>query len=146
MSFNLYDLSDRELLFRLDDIKDDKSLATSQEVADALGLKGVAARQVAIRLSWLKRFGAVNWRETLRVSEETGRKYKIKAWYLTPAGERMIFGHLDTKQKRNLEKIEDDSLIDVIQLLSGRYKGVNKMGRTLLNRQWRSGTGVGRRR
>lgn len=146
MSFSLYDLSDRELLFRLNDIADNRGLATSEELADALGIKGVIPRNVAIRLSWLKRFGAVNNRDTYRVSEETGQRYKVKAWYLTSAGERLIFGQLTAAQKRSLENIDSESLVETMAVLSGRYRDVNPLGRTLLARQWRAGTGIGRKK
>jgi hypothetical protein len=146
VSLTLYDLNDRELLHRLNDVADSDGGATSTEISEALGLKGVEARNVSIRLSWMKRYGAVSSRDGERLNEE-GKKVKTKLWFLTSAGERFVFAHMRKQQREALEALDDATLADVTEIVTTRYQVM--AGSTtgqLIRRQWLSGTARWHRR
>lgn len=140
MSLTLYDLNDRELLYRLDDVADADGGATSEEIARALGLTGVEARNVAQRLSWLRRYGAVEARQAER-RDDDGTLMKVKVWHLTDDGERFVFGHMNQRQRASFEKLDDAAMLDLTELMTERYQvlAASTAG-NLIRRQWQAGT------
>lgn len=146
MSLTVYDISDRELLMRLDELADAEGLCTSQELVDGLGIKDGSARLISSRLSWLKRFGALETAETYRESEETGNKYKVKAWRLSPDGETYTFTTFNAAKRRSVEGIDDANLVEAVGLIAARFTAVNATARNMMRRQWASSTGLGRQR
>lgn len=146
MSLNLYDISDRELLMRLDELADNEGLCTSLELVEGLGIKDGSARLIASRLSWLKRFGALETAETYRTSEETGRQYKVKAWRISPTGETFMFSSFNAAKRRSVEGIDDANIVEAVAIIAARFTTVNMTARNLMRRQWLNSTQLGRGR
>lgn len=128
MALTLEEFSDRELLFALEEHADGDGLVSSQDLAEGLGLNERlkhATQSVAIRLSWMKRYGVV------RRDDDTGR------WGLTPAGERVIHGTLRATQRRALDDLDDERLWAAMQLMGNRMINAQGEAAILAARQWR---------
>ena len=127
----LEDFSDRELLFALEEHADSDGTVSSGALAEGLGLSSEnglkhPVQNVAVRLTWLKRFGVV-YR-----SEETRR------WGLTSAGYAALHGGLRVREERALAEFDDDSLFRAVELMGARMLNVRSAETaTLAQRQWR---------
>ena len=124
-SLKLEDFSDRELLFAFEDHADEDGLVTSQGLAEGLGLNEAPTRNVAIRLSWLKRYGVVY------------RDQDANAWGLTEIGRRVLHGGLTTAQRRALGNVDDDDLFAIMSEVGGKIMGAHAEAAILTERQWR---------
>lgn len=129
MSLRLEEFSDLELLAALIEHADDEGQISSAELADALGLSGLKhpRRNVAIRLSWLKRYGVL-------YRDETTQK-----WGLTPVGETLINGNLRAAERRLLEGLDQGKLYAVIREVSRSMVEAHDEAATMAARQWRHG-------
>src|SRR5262245_7329546 len=113
----LADLSDREVLMAMLDLTDDpESYVNSDDVAKQLGMKGDRAKQcVAIRLSWMSRYGAVE-RELLYdenrnpIVTRAGDHKRGQGWRPTEVGEAIADGSLKANQERMLDGLTDAQL------------------------------------
>ena len=128
MGLSLEEFSDRELLFALEEHADGDGLVSSVGLAEGLGLSGRVkhpTQSIAIRLSWMKRYGVV-YRH-----EETGR------WGLTDAGARVVHGALRATQRRALDEMDDERLWAAMQVMGARMVRANPEAATLASRAWR---------
>lgn len=127
MALTLEEFSDRELLFALEEHSDAEGLVSSLELAEGLGLSGLKhpRQNVAIRLSWLKRYGVV-YRE-----QETGR------WGLTPIGERIMHGSLRAAERRAVADLDEGRLYAIMTAISGSMLNAHDEAATMAARQWR---------
>ena len=140
------DYSDREFLLILNDVADHEGWATSEDMATRLDLVNKAI--ASSRLSWLKRWGAVEKEHerdehgVLRYYADGKPRY-TQRWRLTPAGQALAFGALKKGQEATLAKIGDDQLLAVTRWLSERTRAEGVSAR-LSQREWRYGHAKGR--
>lgn len=135
------DYSDREFLLVLADVADGDGWATSADMADRLD---VAHKAVASsRLSWLKRWGAVE-KEHER-DEHGALRYHVdgkprytQRWRLTPAGAALANGSIKKGQQSTLDRIDDTQLLVVTRWLTQRTREAG-VSTKLAQREWRYG-------
>jgi hypothetical protein len=135
------DYSDREFLLVLADVAEGDGWADSEQVAMKMDL---ANRKVASsRLSWLRRYGAVE-REHRRDENgniryhRNGKAMHTQRWRLTPVGEAIAFGKLRKGDETALSRIRDDQMILVTRWLTDRAGASTDFGK-LITREWRYG-------
>lgn len=146
-SLTLLDLSDRELLLVMRDVADGVGWASAHDIADQLGLQtDKPHRSVAVRLSWLKRYGAVE-REHER-DPDTGRLlYRgdkpvyTQRWKMTPTGLALAVGKLTKTQQASLDKLKDGQMLMTMRWLSQRVVGSEPTVSKLMDREYRYGIG-----
>lgn len=129
MALRLEEFSDPELLAALVEHSDERGQISSLELADSLGLSGLKhpRQNVAIRLSWLKRYGVLY------------RDDKTHKWGLTPIGETLVNGNLRAAERRLLESLDQDKLYAVVREVSRSMLDAHDEAATMAARQWRYG-------
>ena len=128
MGLTLEEFSDQELLFALDEHAGDDGTISSQDLAEALGLDQRlkhATQSVAIRLSWMVRYGVVH------------RDDETRRWGLTPAGAGVVHGGLKANQRKALEDLDDERLWAAMQVVGSRMVNARGEAAILASRQWR---------
>ena len=141
------DMSDREFLLVLHDLREDDGWTDSDAIKERLDLGKRAS--ASSRLSWLARWGAVerefktlpNGRPRQRKS---GEHVYTQRWRLTTTGAAMAFGRLKTGQQRSLDNMDDTTLLEVTRWLTDRARGSGDVGRKLVAREWRYGSSPNR--
>lgn len=137
------DYSDREFLLIIRDIAAESfdGWVESEQVAQRMDLS--TKRLASSRLSWLRRFGAVE-REVERDStgniRETrdGKPRYTQRWKLTPLGLSMAVGKLSKTNRTMLEGLDEGRLLMAVRLITERTQedfGTSK----LVQREWRYG-------
>jgi hypothetical protein len=135
------DFSDREFLLILVDVADADGWSDSEHVRERMDL---AERRIASsRLSWLRRYGAVE-REHAR--DETGnlryhRNGKLmftQRWRLTKLGEAWAYGRLRKREETALAGMGEEQLPLVTRWLAERTRGETGAAK-LVQREWRYG-------
>lgn len=127
----LGDLSDREILLTLRDVADDDGYAYAQDIADGLSMGGDHPhRSVAVRLSWLRRYGAVD--------REFPGTYKQGRWRLTPTGSELAMGTLKASQERLLDGLTDAQVLAVTRHVAQQARMMgNHTSSKLIEREWK---------
>lgn len=143
------DFSDREFLLIVADLiaENGEGWADSEEVAKRMDL--TSRRVASSRLSWLRRYDAV---EREHVQDEhgniryhrNGKAMYTQRWRLTPIGEAIAFGKLRKKDETALGSMGDAQMFLVTRWLTERTAGDGPMGR-LVAREWKYGQAVGKR-
>jgi hypothetical protein len=146
-SLTLLDLSDRELLLLLRDAADGTGFADARDIAARLDLTGDHPhRSVAVRLSWLVRYGAVE-REHARDERgniryhRNGKAMTTQRWGLTDLGLAMATGKLTKSQEKTLEAMGGGSLLMATRFLSRKIRGSDEQTGKLFDREYRHGLG-----
>jgi hypothetical protein len=147
-TLTLLDLSDRELLLIVRDVGDGpQGWASSVDVADRLRVDGEAPhRSVAVRLSWLKRYGAVE-RELERdehgniKTTRSGKSVTTQRWRLTDVGLAMATGKLKATQERTFDGLDDGQMLIATRWLTSRVKRSAPTVAKLMDREYRYGVG-----
>src|SRR3954447_21894782 len=110
----IYDMSDREFLLAVHDLREDDGWTDSEAIRERLDL---AERRIAsTRLSWLARWGAVE-REYETDEHDRPRMRKSGAffytqrWRLTVAGAALANGRLRQSQLNSLDRVDDAQLL-----------------------------------
>jgi hypothetical protein len=143
-------VSDREVLWWLDDAADGEGWATSREIVAQLGGNGLFVHDrpwalVAQRLSWLMRYGVVD-REHLSDEKGHPRYYKDgkpvygQRWKLTPIGEKFMRGSLTKGQQKDLDSMSEDRLVAMVEAIASSYDKLDTPVQFLTKRAWRYGT------
>jgi hypothetical protein len=131
----LADLSDREILLVLRDVADGDGWADAVHVADQLAMIGDHPhRMVASRLSWLRRYGAVD-REEEQHKRDDGSK--VRRWRLTATGEALALGTLKRAQERALEGLDDTQLLLVARHVAEHARAASATAAKLTEREWK---------
>jgi hypothetical protein len=144
----LLDLSDREFLLIVRDAGGaPPGWVSAADVAAHLNLTGDnPGRSVSSRLSWLKRWGAV---ERQHERDEAGniryhRNGKVvyaQGWQLTEVGFAMAVGKLNTGTEKSLDKLTDGQMLVMTRWLSQRVKSSDLTVSKLMDREYRYGVG-----
>lgn len=135
-SLRLDELSDRELLHVILDLRDAAGVVTSGEIAERLDPDHPHPTNcVGIRLGWLRRYGAVAY-------APDGKP----GWVLTDVGERIATGGLRAAQQRMLDELGGEQGLDAAIALGGLYHRLGQTEATLLRRGWQYASSPKRRR
>jgi hypothetical protein len=136
------DMSDREFLLVVHDLREDDGWTDSEAIRERLDL---AERRIAsTRLSWLSRWGAVEReyqtdehdRPRLRKS---GAFFYTQRWRLTVAGAALANGTLRQRQLDSLDRVDDTQLLQMTAWLTQRVHGGGNVAAKLVQREWRYG-------
>jgi len=140
-------LSDREVLLVLRDLSesDADGWVYAYDVGERLGVVEQHRRRAAAqRLSWLKRYGAVEREHEadehgnlLYVAGDTHRPRWGQRWRLTPVGEDFATGKLRAAQERALESVTDANLALVAQAVAERARHSSATLANLVEREWK---------
>lgn len=142
----LLDISDREMLLIVRDLAaTTDGYISSAEMAEHMGIIGDHPnRTVAVRLSWLARFGAVE-REHLQDAQgniryhRNGKVMTTQRWKLTDLGLAMATGKLNKTQQRTLDNLGDGQMLMTMRWLTQRVVGSSAQVGKLMDREYRYG-------
>lgn len=139
-SLKLEDYADHELLALFHDNSDGSGFATSADVAEQLGHAGQdlkrATQNVAIRFSWLKRYGVMARAETTR--EIDGRTRRVHGWRLTPVGEQLVTSSLRKAQADAIEALGEERLMALARAFGHRFATADGAVAKMMQRQMRN--------
>ena len=121
----LYDVRDLDLMLL---IADEAEGIESRELAESIGLGEEGARAAGIRLSWMRRYGIVDF------------DHEHKTWTLTRGGERVAEARLRAAAARTVDALPDEQLIDVMAHVTSRYRLGSPLVATMLRREFAFGT------
>lgn len=142
----LLDMSDRELLLVLRDAADGQGWASAVEIATQMNLNGNTHRSVSCRLSWLKRYGAVE-REIERDeagnirTTRSGKTVHTQRWRMTKVGLAMATGTLRKAQEKAFEGLDDGQMLMATRWLTARFARSQPTVAKLMDREYRYGVG-----
>jgi hypothetical protein len=126
----LDELSDKEVLWVIDDCVDETGYADVHAVADMLGMKhDNPVKCIGQRLSWLKRFGVVE-----------KHKDTPGLWRLTKEGRALIGADLKAGQRRALESLTDSQVLALTTVVTDRYRKAGLTSAVMMRREWAYGT------
>lgn len=126
----LYDFRDLDLMVKMAAEGDELGRVTSTDLAGAAGLNtdNGGPRAMGIRLAWMKRYGFVVYDD------------KEHFWALSSAGKRVTEAHLLASQQKTIEKIPDESLVEVMSHVTARFRLGDPVNAQLLRREFMFGT------
>ena len=128
-SASVYEFRDLDLMLALARVADNDGWAETQLVAEHVGLgENGGTRAMGQRLAWMRKFGMVE------------RNPELHVWRLTRGGERVTESHLQAAQKRAIEAVPDDALVDVMAHVTSRYMHGDPLVANLLRREFQFGT------
>lgn len=139
----LEDLSDREvLLIVADACGSNGDFADSLDIAARLDVGGEHPRRtVAVRLSWLARWGAVE-REHARDPDtgqlryhRDGKVMHTQRWRLTASGWAVASGEMRKGLTNQLDRVDDGQMLVLTRWLARR--NASATARKLSEREWR---------
>jgi hypothetical protein len=119
---SVYDFRDTDLMMKLKEMEG----GTSADLADEVGMDGYT-QAIGVRLAWMKRYGMV-------VQEKSG------VWLLSQGGGRVIEAHLRAAMQQVIERVPDESMIEVMSHITGRYRLGDPMVAAMLRREFQYGT------
>lgn len=120
----LYDFRDLDLMLKL---QAEGGEVDTHAMADALGF-GNDVLPIAQRLSWMRRFGMVEFDQERRL------------WRLTDGGERVTEAKLRAASSRSIESLPDEVMVEVMAKVTQRYIHGSPMVATMLRREFQYGT------
>jgi hypothetical protein len=122
-SLRLDEFSDRELLALMIDLRDERGIVTSYQIADSLDPDAKHPTQcVGIRLGWLRR-----WQIVDRVDG---------GWKLTRKGEKIAAGELQAEQLQAIESLSAEQGLDAALALGQLYQRIGYSEAVMLRRGW----------
>jgi hypothetical protein len=122
VSATLYDFRDLDLLLRL---AQDGGMSTKQ-MTEALGID--EPRAVANRFAWMRRYGMVDLDE------------QHSSWSVSRAGKRVIQAKLKANEIAVVEKLPDETMVEVMAQVTSRYHRGEAMIAHMLRREFLYGT------
>lgn len=134
-SLTLYDFTDKELLFALEEAADAEGFADSKDIADLIGIDHPHPAQcVGSRLAWLKRF---------RVPLETKIEEGILLWALTPQAKAIMRPKkIPAATQRVLDSLSDEQRIGVTEVIARQAAAGAVPTTHLTRRAWNHSMGV----
>lgn len=112
------DYSDRELLHIIADAAGADGLASSDDIAAALGYSDNGqprSRLVAPRLSWMARYGFI---ERVEPEPTSDRDPRYRYWVLTNVGRALMGGRLSMRVQEALERADPGTTLLLMRRLS----------------------------
>lgn len=126
----LYDFRDADLMAKVA-AEGGADGITSHELALALGMKPEDVSNVAIRCSWMRRYGVFDYDS------------ERKLWSLSDAGDRIVEANSRARDIPAIDKVPDEKLIDVMAHVTSRYRHGDALLATMLRREFAYGTKTG---
>lgn len=123
----LYDFRDLDLMLKIKAEANDEGWVETADLATELGF-GEDRLPIAQRLSWMRRFGMLEFDD------------KARMWRLTDGGERVTEARLRAAQSKSIERLPDEQMIDVMAKVTERYIHGSPMIATMLRREFAFGT------
>jgi len=123
----LYDFRDLDLMLRIEDEANAGGWVETSDLAEALGF-GDDLLPVSQRLSWMRRFGMLEFDRERRL------------WRLTDGGQRVTRAKLAAAQSRSIEALDDELFVEVMAKVGQRYVHGSPMLATMLRREFLYGT------
>ena len=134
----LFDLSDRELISIVDDVRGEDGWSARTDVAAAIfpfvrsapetDRAKHAERCVAIRLGWMRRFGV------LERNPDDGST--LSRWRLTEDGRALRMGTLTRGLATTLHGLNEFALMAAMGALSERYLEAGDVPANMMRREW----------
>jgi hypothetical protein len=126
---NLYEFRDLDLMAKLkaEANGNPEGWVETDAMAEALGFEDDRL-PIAQRLSWMRRFGMVEFDKPRRM------------WRLTDGGERVTAARLQAAQAREIEDLPDEVMVEVMAKVTQRYYLGSPMLATMLRREFLFGT------
>jgi|SRR5262245_7173622 len=124
---SLFDFRDLDLMMKLDEVAG-ASGCTTRELAEALGFKEEEIQSVAIRSSWMRRYGIFDFDKSRGL------------WTLAPGGERVVRAKMKAASAKSLDAVPDESMVDVMAHVTSRFRFADPVVATMLRREFMFGT------
>lgn len=124
---SMYDFRDLDIMLTLEERADEEGWAEIGDLASQLGF-GDDLQPLAIRLSWMRRYGILAYDE------------RHHRWRHTDSGLRVVEAKLRAADGRAIDAIPEESLIDVMANVTKRYHSGDPMIATMLRREFMYGT------
>jgi hypothetical protein len=132
-SLRLEEFSDRDILFLIAESADDEGWVSTLALSRVLDLDHDRPTQcVGARLAWLRRYGAVRFREHKGESQ----------WQLTDIGYALMRGDLLFKEQRILESMSEGQMLALMRYTARRAMQSSETTRHLVRREFRHSTYV----
>lgn len=129
MPFSLYDFRDLDLMLKVADLGDNEGWIETRALAEALGVPDDEKTSgVAIRLSWMRRYGMLEFDENRRM------------WRLSSGGQRVTEARLRAAAAKQIDSVPDEALVDVMAHVTTRYRLGDPVMATMLRREFLYGT------
>lgn len=125
-SLTLYDFRDIDLMLKVAREADAEGISSS-DLADLLGMED-DTRPVGSRLAWMRRYGFFDFDDEKRL------------WRLSHSGDRIVESHVRASTLAALEKVPDESMVEVMAHVTSRYRHADHVTATLLRREFLFGT------
>ena len=126
---SMYDFRDLDLMLTLEERADDEGWSPTHDLASSFGF-GDELQALGIRLGWMKHYGMVERKPS------KGESF----WRLTDGGLRVIEARLRAAQSRTIEALPNESMVEVMANIAGRYHHADPMTAALLRREFMYGT------
>lgn len=123
----VYDFRDTDLMMKLRDLDG----ASAADLADEVGMDG-HTQAIGVRLGWMKRYGMVE-------------QDKSGIWLLSQGGGRVIEARIRAAMQQVIEKVPDESMVEIMAHITGRYRLGDPMVAAMLRREFQYGTSPRRR-
>lgn len=124
---DLYTFRDLDLLLKLEDEADAEGWVETENLARSLGF-GDARLPVAQRLTWMRRYGMLDFDK------------RERRWRLTDGASRVIDARLRAQQARSIDKLPNESMVEVMAAITTRYRLGSPMLAAMLRREFLFGT------
>jgi hypothetical protein len=123
----LYDFRDLDLMLKLEAEADEEGWVETAHAAASLGF-GDDLLPISRRFSWMRRYGILEFDQ------------QRKMWRLSPGGRRVTEARLRAAQSNGIEKLPDESMIEVMSKVTQRYWHGSPMIASMLRREFLFGT------
>ena len=123
MSASLYEFRDLDLMMAVKG-----GGVTSAELADTIGVGPKGVQGVAVRASWMRRFGMFDYDD------------KQGVWTLSGGGARVVESKRQAAALTTVERVPDEAMVDVMAHVTARYRLGDPMMAALLRREFMFGT------
>jgi len=121
----VHDFRDLDLMLK---IAAEGGEAETWELTEAMGFGEQDRQGLAVRLTWMGRYGMVK------------RDPKTGLWSLTASGERVTEARVNAATRSRLESLNDENMVDVMAHVTSRYRHGDPMLADLLRREFIFGT------
>lgn len=121
----IHDFRDMDLMMKL---AAEGGSAATWELAEAMGFHEDDRQGLAIRLSWMRRYGMLTFDEDRRI------------WMLSEGGERVTESRIRAAMKTQIERIPDEAMVEIMASVTSRYRLGEPMIANLLRREFVFGT------
>jgi hypothetical protein len=121
------DFRDRDIMLKLRAEGDEEGWVEIEALAASMGFTD-DDRPPSTRLSWMKRYGMLEYDPARRL------------WRLTEGGERVAKAHVSAAHSRAIESVPDEAMVEVMASVLTRYHHGEPMLAHLLRREFAYGT------